>query len=272
MDHNLVIDLESWTYPDIEPFKKMKTDERKKLDAGYIVDSTLQILDILDDYNIKTTFFIITELYDWYPDLIDDIYNSGHEVAHHTHKHNLINNGQSLKKEFESSEEFIKKFKPEGFQAPQIIFPRDGYKILREFGFKYSSSIYYPDSTVFNFNGIKEIPIKSIKFRRGAQQLWFPRSMNRKLIKNEIPIGSSYFMALLGDKLYNEILKRINCSWSLFIHNWQIVKPEKAIFPNRQFLFTHPYYLPYTWDIRNTFESILKNYKIKPMNENEVFK
>ena len=61
----LSIDLESWVYPDIPAFQRLNSKERKKIDDGYIRDSTNRILDILSKYDQKITFFIIAEMFEW---------------------------------------------------------------------------------------------------------------------------------------------------------------------------------------------------------------
>lgn len=50
-------------------------------------DNTGKILDILQEYNIKATFFVTGENAEKYPDLIGRQYNEGHVVANHTYIH-----------------------------------------------------------------------------------------------------------------------------------------------------------------------------------------
>lgn len=53
---------------------------------------TPKILDILDKYNIKATFFIIGENAGYYQDTLREIAKRGHEIGNHTFSHTVIKN------------------------------------------------------------------------------------------------------------------------------------------------------------------------------------
>ncbi len=48
---------------------------------------TPQILDILDEYNIKATFFVIGQNAEKYPDALKSIHEKGHEIGSHSWSH-----------------------------------------------------------------------------------------------------------------------------------------------------------------------------------------
>jgi len=58
-------------------------------DASWGGDKTMAILDILDRYNVKTTFFLVDIWTQKYPDLVREIIARGHEIGNHslTHAH-----------------------------------------------------------------------------------------------------------------------------------------------------------------------------------------
>lgn len=58
-------------------------------DASWGGDKTLRILDILDQYEIKTTFFLVDIWTQKYPELVKEIAARGHEIGNHslTHAH-----------------------------------------------------------------------------------------------------------------------------------------------------------------------------------------
>lgn len=71
---------------------KQDTDTSKKyvsisFDAAWGDEDTIRILDILDKYNIKTTFFMTGGWVDSYPDKVLEIYNRGHDLGNHSHNH-----------------------------------------------------------------------------------------------------------------------------------------------------------------------------------------
>ncbi len=59
---------------------------------------TLQLLDVLSQYNVKATFFLIGKYVDQRPDIVREVVSAGHVVANHTYTHpNVI---------FKSQEQF----------------------------------------------------------------------------------------------------------------------------------------------------------------------
>lgn len=56
-------------------------------DDGPSPKVTPRILKILDDYNVKATFFVIGKNAEKYPELIKQAHNSGHLIANHTYSH-----------------------------------------------------------------------------------------------------------------------------------------------------------------------------------------
>lgn len=72
--------------------KKTNLDTSKKyvsisFDAAWGDDDTIKILDILDKYNVKTTFFMTGGWVDSYPDKVLEIYNRGHDLGNHSQNH-----------------------------------------------------------------------------------------------------------------------------------------------------------------------------------------
>jgi peptidoglycan/xylan/chitin deacetylase (PgdA/CDA1 family) len=56
-------------------------------DDGPIPECTPQILDVLAQYNVKATFFMVGENAVKYPHLLDLVRNQGHAIGNHTHHH-----------------------------------------------------------------------------------------------------------------------------------------------------------------------------------------
>ena len=56
-------------------------------DDGPVVGITDWVLEILEEYNAKATFFCVGENVDRNPDLFDQIINQGHTVANHSYNH-----------------------------------------------------------------------------------------------------------------------------------------------------------------------------------------
>jgi len=71
---------------------------------------TAQIIEILAQYNIKATFFLIGSLVDEHPSVVKDIVNNGHLAANHSWSHpNLrLKNTDKVKNELVDTTEAIK--------------------------------------------------------------------------------------------------------------------------------------------------------------------
>jgi polysaccharide deacetylase family sporulation protein PdaB len=56
-------------------------------DAAWGGDKTLKILDILDEFGVKTTFFLVDTWVKAYPELVREIAARGHEIGNHSATH-----------------------------------------------------------------------------------------------------------------------------------------------------------------------------------------
>ncbi len=60
-------------------------------DASWGADKTLDILDILDAHEVKTTFFLVGSWVEKYPDMLREIVARGHEIGNHSDTHAHMN-------------------------------------------------------------------------------------------------------------------------------------------------------------------------------------
>lgn len=56
-------------------------------DDGPIPEVTPKVLDILDRYGIKATFFMVGENIDKHPEVFEQVVKAGHSVGNHTYNH-----------------------------------------------------------------------------------------------------------------------------------------------------------------------------------------
>lgn len=72
------------------PIYCVDTDEKKiaiSFDAAWGSDKTEDILKILKEHNVKTTFFLVAFWVDKYPDMVKRIDEEGHEIGNHSANH-----------------------------------------------------------------------------------------------------------------------------------------------------------------------------------------
>ncbi len=268
MNNILSIDLESWIHFYDDALREQRfassSPERKLADNNYVPDATSHILDLLDKYNQTATFFILGELYDWYPDVIEGIEKRGHEIGYHTHSHRLIYNKEILDNELKKSGDFLKRFNPTGFRAPQIFITRESIAYLKKYGFKYSSSTY-ADYKISDIDGIDEIPVSSFLFRGSRddnQQL--PNHLTLKMLSRQVPFGSGFFISILGSRTsyFIDSLNRRDMPAILFFHPWQLCKHKEITGPGFKLktLYRNPLCLPYTVNINKTLERLFSRH------------
>lgn len=266
------IDLESWIhfYEDSLKIKKFTSAERKKSDAGYIVNVTRSLLQLLEQFKQNATFFVVSEIYDWYPSLIREIQQKGHEIGHHTHTHQFLKNAEILKEELSLSKSFIKDFKPRGFRAPQIYLPQSGMKYLEQYGFTYSSSSY-DEYVITHYGSLVEIPVSVMPFKKQSFSRSLPKPLTVKLLLSKIPFGSGMSIAVFGSKTswFIEKLNREGKPAILFIHPWQIYQPSdlKSINYKINLILRNPLCFPYTRNIEETVRKLFKAHQFTSFRE-----
>ncbi|MCR1899798.1 polysaccharide deacetylase family sporulation protein PdaB [Irregularibacter muris] len=72
------------------PIYSVETPEKKiaiSFDAAWGDEYTQEILDILEEHNIKSTFFLVGFWVDKYPHQVKKIFDEGHEIGNHSSTH-----------------------------------------------------------------------------------------------------------------------------------------------------------------------------------------
>ena len=72
------------------PVYSVETDDNKvalTFNCAWNADDIDEILKLLEKYNAKCTFFIVGQWAEKYPDKVEKIYKSGHEIGEHSYNH-----------------------------------------------------------------------------------------------------------------------------------------------------------------------------------------
>ncbi|MCJ7635680.1 polysaccharide deacetylase family protein [Candidatus Bathyarchaeota archaeon] len=156
----ITVDVEDWYHiPSItgSPFSRFKDiDDFFKKWSGrydYLTVPTNRTLSIFDEFNIKATFFVVADVTEHYPGLVEKIAQKGHEVAcHGLHHACKINPGTKeplmSQQEFEErttkAKEMLEKasgVEVVGYRAPNAYIAGWMLDCLERIGFKYDSSV-----------------------------------------------------------------------------------------------------------------------------------
>lgn len=106
-------------------------------DDGPHPTQTPEILDILEEYGIRATFFVIGQNAEWYGDCLKMVYEAGHEIGNHSHTHaNLTEAGyESVCREIEEAERLIGErieYRPHLLRPPGGQMGEDLYRAASE--------------------------------------------------------------------------------------------------------------------------------------------
>ncbi len=139
------------------------------------------LLDVLASYSFKVSFACIGKFIEKYPEEHMKIIRGGHEIINHTNTHpnnEELNPDQKFnelaveqkKSEIEKCHKTcvdILGYAPVGFRAPHFgrLHTEDVYDVLKELGYKYSSSTSIAGTASFGLpflkNGIIEFPLSN---------------------------------------------------------------------------------------------------------------
>ncbi len=139
----LSIDLEEWYHSELV--------EGRRSPFSQVEEATRPILDLLDRYQTKASFFIVGEVAEQNPDLVQSIFQRGHEIGCHTFSHTLLwrlDEGL-FRDEMEHFhfviEKILGKIKIKGFRAPCFSLDNRSkwaLRVLLDFGYQYDTSIF----------------------------------------------------------------------------------------------------------------------------------
>lgn len=132
------------TAPRLVPIYSVETDEKKvaiSFDTAWGADKTLKILEILDEYKVNATFFMVGFWVEDYPDMVKAIDNQGIEIGTHSNTHpDFVNlTEEQMKLELTTSIDLIKNITGkdvELFRAPYGSYNNTMLNLTDKMGLK----------------------------------------------------------------------------------------------------------------------------------------
>lgn len=111
------------------------------VDAAWSADKTKTILDTLDRYGIKATFFLCGVWVKAYPDMVKEIAARGHEIGNHsmTHPHMNRISAEEIRKELSSLDDEIERLtgkRTKLFRAPFGEYNDTVVSTIRDMGYE----------------------------------------------------------------------------------------------------------------------------------------
>lgn len=192
--------------------------------------NTLHLLDILSEFNVRATFFVLGWVAERWPGLVTEIARRGHEVACHGYAHRLVYKlGPSgFRADVARGKRTIEDCLGErvgGFRAASwsiIGSTLWALDVLIEEGFEYDSSIFPIHHDIYGIPGFSRFPLRIL--RSGGEIVEIPPSTVRLLGTNWPVAGGGYFR-LLPYAVTQWAIRHINrhdrCSAMVYLHPWE---------------------------------------------------
>lgn len=192
-----------------------------------VVANTRRILDLLADYNLHATFFILGWIADRHPELVREIAACGHEIATHGYWHELVyrQTPTEFAADLKQSLDAIGSacgVQPAGYRAPAFSITSQSLwalDIMHEHRLKYDSSIF--PLAAHDRYGIRN----ANRFANQVHgELWeFPVSTIR-LGKQNLPVAGGGYFRLFPLWLTRYAIRNLNKRGQpavIYLHPWE---------------------------------------------------
>ena len=262
----LGIDFEDWFHPElIQKYISKENNEPR------VVEGINKIIELLRKNETKATFFVVGELLEFKPELLDIILENEHEIAFHTMKHTRID----LPNRREQFQDEIKQFdkltggRSKGFRAPSFSLNSNSswlIDVLEENNYEYDSSVVPVKTSMYGMPNAERKPYKiSRNFLEGdsigGKIIEFPLLVT-KFLGKKIPAGGGFYLRTLPLRVIENAIKsyeKEKIPGVFYIHSWELTPefmPKINLSKKDNFITYHNINKAY-----NKMEDLLKKYE-----------
>jgi len=227
----LGIDFEEWYHPEL--IQNYLTTEKK---TDKVVKGIDKILELLRKHETFATFFMVGELLESHPELLDKILDNEHEIAFHTMQHVRLD--KMNEKIFEDEIIQFKKLtqtKSKGFRAPTFSLNNSSkwlIDVLERNNYEYDSSVVPAKTSMYGLPNAKKNPYKisskSLEHEDPKSKVTEFPILVTKLLGKTIPAGGGFYVRTLPQKIISNAIKNYeknNFPAVFYIHSWELT-PE----------------------------------------------
>jgi polysaccharide deacetylase family protein (PEP-CTERM system associated) len=198
------------------------------------------LMDIMDEYRTRATFFILGWVAERYPQLIRTIHKRGHEVASHGYAHQCIYT--QTPEQFREETRLSKRLLEDAIGSPVLGYRAASYsitqqslwalEILQEEGFVYDSSIFPIHHDRYGIPGYSRF-CHVVDGSAGMGLIEFPPSTVR-LGGINLPVAGGGYFRLYPYALTRWGIRHLNTTEHqpavVYLHPWEI-DPEQPRIP-----------------------------------------
>ncbi len=250
MINALTIDIEDYFH--VTAFERQINPDQWDTYPLRVEGNTMRILDLLDEFQVSATFFVLGWVADRLPSLVKEIHRRGHEIACHGYAHQLVYRltPDEFRKDVSTAKKILENICGEpvnGYRAPSYsIITKSlwALDILIEEGFTYDSSIFPILHDIYGIPGGKRFP-HEISTHSGNIQEFPISTMCLKLggWQTHVPIAGGGYLRLIPAPLVGRALQFINNSENkpviVYFHPWEIDPGQPHIRAGLKSTFRH---------------------------------
>jgi len=271
MVNALTVDVEEWYMsPTLASCAPPENWERME---SRVVPQTRRVLELLEHFGVRATFFVVGLVAERHPDLVREIQAAGHEIGSHGHSHVLAyrQDPATFAQELDRSLALLHEItgrKVLGHRACAYSVTRKSMwvlDILASRGLCYDSSVV-PFSTFQS--GMPGAPRFAYRYQ-GAEEgaLWeFPPSTFR-LAGNVLPLVGGFYLRAMPFELFRWGMKQVNREGHPAVvgfHPWEL-DPGQPVLPAPWLKRTIRY-----WNLSGSekrWKRLLADFSFAPMAE-----
>ncbi len=192
--------------------------------------NTYGVLELLDRFNARATFFFLGWVAARYPRLVMDVAASGHELGCHGYAHKLVyeQDAEDFRLDVREAKEVIEDAsgrRVESYRAPSFSITRGSLwalDMLADEGFRYDSSIFPVCHDRYGIPGWSRFP-HVVALPSGKELLEFPPS-TMKILGLNIGMGGGY-LRMFPVSFTRAGIQRLNDGGQpamIYLHPWEL--------------------------------------------------
>jgi polysaccharide deacetylase family protein (PEP-CTERM system associated) len=276
----LTVDLEEWW--SVHSFSHLFKSKNHEFPEDRIEKGLNALLDLLNAFKVKVTFFVLGRVAEKYPDTIKKIALQGHDIGTHGYSHKLIydNTPAEFENDLVRSIKILESntgFKVTKYRAPSYsITSRSlwALEILVKNGITIDSSIMPSVNKRFGISNMPTEPYK-ITFGTGIPELLEIPPTVITIAGKMIPISSGIAFRLFPLFLIRHAFKNYHgrkVDPMIIIHNWEMDTEQPVLKAGLKGKIIHYYGLHKT---SSKLQNILSSYQVlslKNFNKSSVLK
>lgn len=214
--------------------------------------NTLRILDLLDEFRLTATFFVLGWVAERVPALVKEIYRRGHEIASHGYGHQLVY--RLTPQEFRNDVSRAKKILEDicgkqicGYRAPSYSITSKSLwalDTLLEEGYSYDSSIFPITHDIYGIPGAKRFPHQISTHSGNIRE--FPISTFPLKVGGwncQLPVSGGGYLRLFPAELVKRAIQAINGREQqpaiVYFHPWELDPGQPRIKTGLKSRFRH---------------------------------